>query len=198
MPTCRCSCGTDPAARDSGSDAAVARRTGGRRDCRHRLRAALGRRDRAARPCIIGKRGRRLPLRPARGEGQLVFDAAVAGVGPACPPEEQVQALPGDGWLVRVPANRCPPRPGHHLYDPSRRQPAPVFAFSRTRPATRGRDRAPVQVVSRSSAGPRPADACGGLARRPVLVRGNAVRGGTAAASAGARRGRGGRARPRR
>ena len=71
----------------------------------------------------------------ARVEGQLVFNnlalrlnAALAGLGLACLPEERVRAHLADGRLVRVLADWCPPFPGYHLYYPSRRQPAPAFA----------------------------------------------------------------------
>ena len=71
-----------------------------------------------------------------RVEGQLVFntaglllEAAVAGLGLAYLPEEQVQPYLDDGRLVRVLADWCPPFPGYHLYYPSRRQPTPAFAL---------------------------------------------------------------------
>ena len=71
-----------------------------------------------------------------RVEGQLVFntaglllEAAVAGLGLAYLPEEQVQAHLDDGRLIRVLADWCPPFPGYHLYYPSRRQPTPAFAL---------------------------------------------------------------------
>ena len=70
-----------------------------------------------------------------RVEGQLVFnniamrlDAAVAGLGLAYLPEDQVQPHLADGRLVRALADWCPPFAGYHLYFPTRRQPTPAFA----------------------------------------------------------------------
>jgi DNA-binding transcriptional LysR family regulator len=69
-------------------------------------------------------------------DGQLVFNnvalrlnAALAGLGLAYLPEDQVQAQLAEGRLVRVLADWCPPFPGCHLYYPSRRQPTPAFAL---------------------------------------------------------------------
>ncbi len=69
-------------------------------------------------------------------EGQLVFNnialrlnAALAGLGLAYLPEDQVQADISAGRLVRVLADWCPPFPGYHLYYPSRRQSSPAFAL---------------------------------------------------------------------
>jgi DNA-binding transcriptional LysR family regulator len=77
------------------------------------------------------KRGRELKVRV---EGQLVFnnlalrlDAALAGLGLAYLPEDQVQTHLRDSRLIRVLADWCPPFPGYHLYYPSRRQPTPAF-----------------------------------------------------------------------
>jgi DNA-binding transcriptional LysR family regulator len=71
-----------------------------------------------------------------RVEGQLVFNgtapmlaAALAGFGLAYLPEDNVRAHLGDGRLVRVLGDWCPPYPGYHLYYPSRRQPTPAFAL---------------------------------------------------------------------
>src|SRR5271154_3409659 len=79
------------------------------------------------------KGGRELRVRV---EGQLVFngtaamlDAALAGFGLAYLPEDSVRAHLGDGGLVRVLGDWCPPYPGYHLYYPSRRQPTPAFAL---------------------------------------------------------------------
>jgi DNA-binding transcriptional LysR family regulator len=79
------------------------------------------------------KRGRELKVRV---EGQWVLNsialrlnAALAGVGLAYLPEDQVQAHLADGRLIRVLADWCPPFPGYHLYYPSRRQPTPAFAL---------------------------------------------------------------------
>jgi DNA-binding transcriptional LysR family regulator len=79
------------------------------------------------------KRGRGLKVRV---EGQLVFNnialrlkAALAGLGLAYLPEDQVERHVADGRLVRVLADWCPPFSGYHLYYPSRRHPAPAFAL---------------------------------------------------------------------
>jgi DNA-binding transcriptional LysR family regulator len=77
--------------------------------------------------------GRELRVRV---EGQLAFNAATlilnaaqAGLGLAYLPEEQVRTHLGEGRLVRVLADWCPPFSGYHLYYPSRRQHAPAFAL---------------------------------------------------------------------
>ena len=69
-------------------------------------------------------------------EGQLVFNnialrlsTALAGLGLACLPEDQVHADIAAGRLVRVLADWCPPFSGYHLYYPSRRQSSPAFAL---------------------------------------------------------------------
>jgi len=79
------------------------------------------------------KRGRELKVRV---EGQLVFNnlalrlnAALAGLGLAYLPEDQVQAHLADGRLIRVLDDWCPPFSGYHLYYPSRRQATPAFAL---------------------------------------------------------------------
>ena len=79
------------------------------------------------------KRGRGLKVRV---EGQLVFNntalrlkAALAGLGLAYLPDDQVEKYLADGRLIRVLADWCPPFSGYHLYYPSRRQPAPAFAL---------------------------------------------------------------------
>jgi DNA-binding transcriptional LysR family regulator len=79
------------------------------------------------------KGGRELKVRV---EGQLVFNnialrlnAALAGLGLAYLPEDQVEAHLAKGQLVRVLADWCPPFSGYHLYYPSRRQPTPAFAL---------------------------------------------------------------------
>jgi DNA-binding transcriptional LysR family regulator len=79
------------------------------------------------------KRGRELKVRV---EGQLVFNnialrlnAALAGLGLAYLPEDQVPTYLADGRLVRVLDDWCPPFSGYHLYYPSRRQPPPAFAL---------------------------------------------------------------------
>jgi DNA-binding transcriptional LysR family regulator len=77
------------------------------------------------------KGGRELKVRV---DGQLVFNtielrlkAALAGLGLACLPEEQVSGQLAHGELVRVLADWRPPFSGYHLYYPSRRQPTPAF-----------------------------------------------------------------------
>jgi DNA-binding transcriptional LysR family regulator len=77
------------------------------------------------------KGGRELRVRV---DGQLVFNttdlrlkAALAGLGLACLPEEQVSGQLARGELIRVLADWCPPFSGYHLYYPSRRQPTPAF-----------------------------------------------------------------------
>lgn len=79
------------------------------------------------------KHGRELKVRV---EGQLVFNtgmlsltAALAGLGLAYLPEEQVQEHLKTGELIRVLSDWCPPFAGYHLYYPSRRQPTPAFAL---------------------------------------------------------------------
>src|SRR5882724_1921016 len=79
------------------------------------------------------KRGRELKVRV---DGQLVFNnsalrlnAALAGIGLAYLPEDQVQTHLADGRLIRVLDDWCPPFSGYHLYYPSRRQPTPAFAL---------------------------------------------------------------------
>jgi DNA-binding transcriptional LysR family regulator len=57
----------------------------------------------------------------------LRVKAALAGVGLACLPEEQVSGPLARGELIRVLADWCPPFSGYHLYYPSRRQPTPAF-----------------------------------------------------------------------
>src|SRR5271166_512139 len=69
-------------------------------------------------------------------EGQLAFNnialrlnAALAGLGLAYLPEDQVQRRLAHGELVQVLEDWCPPFSGYHLYYPSRRQPTPAFAL---------------------------------------------------------------------
>jgi DNA-binding transcriptional LysR family regulator len=68
-------------------------------------------------------------------EGKLVFNnlalrlnAAMAGLGLAYLPEDQVQTHIAAGHLSRVLADWCPPFSGYHFYYPSRRQLTPAFA----------------------------------------------------------------------
>ncbi|MEW9573266.1 LysR family transcriptional regulator [Rhodanobacter sp. Si-c] len=86
-------------------------------------------------PWEFEKKGEQLK---ARVEGQLVFnniamrlDAALAGLGLAYLPEDQVQVLVAEGRLIRVLADWCPPFPGYHLYYPSRRQASAAFTLFR-------------------------------------------------------------------
>jgi DNA-binding transcriptional LysR family regulator len=71
-----------------------------------------------------------------RVEGQLVFNtvglivqAALAGMGLACLPQDAVSADIQSGRLLRVLGDWSPPFPGYHLYYPSRRQQSPAFAL---------------------------------------------------------------------
>lgn len=82
-------------------------------------------------PWEFEKGGRELKVRV---EGQLVFnnltlriDAALAGLGLAYLPEDQVAAHLAEGRLVQVLADWCPSFPGYHLYYPSRRYSSPAF-----------------------------------------------------------------------
>jgi DNA-binding transcriptional LysR family regulator len=68
-------------------------------------------------------------------DGQLMFNnlalrlnAAMAGMGLAYLPEDQVLTHIAAGRLIRVLADWCPPFSGYHLYYPSRRQPTSAFA----------------------------------------------------------------------
>ena len=58
-----------------------------------------------------------------------IRQAALDGMGVAYIPHDLVEAAVRDGRLVQVLADWCPPRPGYHLYYPSRRQPSPAFAL---------------------------------------------------------------------
>lgn len=71
-----------------------------------------------------------------RVQGRLVFNAvalirngALEGLGLAHLPVDLVEADLRQGRLERVLTDWCPPRPGYHLYYPSRRQPSPAFAL---------------------------------------------------------------------
>lgn len=59
----------------------------------------------------------------------MIRNASLEGLGLAYLPEDLVEAAIREGRLVRVLADWCPPRPGYHLYYPSRRQPSPAFAL---------------------------------------------------------------------
>ena len=79
------------------------------------------------------RRGRKLNVRV---DGPLIFnttppqvDAAVAGLGVALLPEDEVMPWLVSGKLVRVLEEWCPPFAGYHLYYPTRRQPSPAFSL---------------------------------------------------------------------
>lgn len=81
----------------------------------------------------FARRGRQVKVRV---DGPLIYntsppqvDAAVAGLGVALLPEDEVAAPLADGRLVRVLEEWCPPFDGYHLYYPSRRQASPAFAL---------------------------------------------------------------------
>jgi DNA-binding transcriptional LysR family regulator len=66
-------------------------------------------------------------------DGPLIFntappqvDAALAGLGIAFLPEDEVAAHMEAGRLVRVLLEWCPKFAGYHLCYPSRRQPSPA------------------------------------------------------------------------
>lgn len=79
------------------------------------------------------RRGRKVNVRV---DGPLIFntsppqvDAALAGLGVALLPEDELMAHIVAGRLVRVLEDWCPKFAGYHLYYPSRRQPAPAFSL---------------------------------------------------------------------
>lgn len=81
----------------------------------------------------FARRGKAVNVRV---DGPLVFntsppqvDAAVAGLGIALLPEDEVSSPMADGRLMRVLEDWCPPFAGYHLYYPSRRQPSPAFSL---------------------------------------------------------------------
>jgi DNA-binding transcriptional LysR family regulator len=81
----------------------------------------------------FARRGKALNVRV---DGPLIFntsppqvDAAIAGLGIALLPEDEVSASMADGRLIRVLEDWCPPFAGYHLYYPSRRQPSPAFSL---------------------------------------------------------------------
>jgi len=57
----------------------------------------------------------------------MIVHAALNGLGLACLPDDQFKNLIGEGRLVRVLEDWCPPFPGYHLYYPSRRQSSRAF-----------------------------------------------------------------------
>jgi len=71
-----------------------------------------------------------------RVDGQLIFnttqpqvDAALAGLGIALLPEDELLPHIEAGRLVRLLEDWCPQFEGYHLYYPSRRQPSPAFSL---------------------------------------------------------------------
>ncbi|WP_332609161.1 LysR family transcriptional regulator [Achromobacter sp. ESBL13] len=79
------------------------------------------------------RRGRQVNVRV---DGQLIFntappqvDAALAGLGLALLPEDELMPHIEAGELVRVLEDWCPTFTGYHLYYPSRRQPSPAFSL---------------------------------------------------------------------
>lgn len=71
-----------------------------------------------------------------RVDGPLIFntappqvDAALAGLGIALLPEDELATHIAEGRLLRVLEDWCPPFAGYHLYYPSRRQPSPAFSL---------------------------------------------------------------------
>ncbi len=82
-------------------------------------------------PWEFERAGREVAVRVA---GQVAFsslslirEAALAGLGLAYLPEQEVMADVAAGRMVRVLEGWCEPFPSYHLYYPSRRQPAPAF-----------------------------------------------------------------------
>src|SRR5688572_22017650 len=79
------------------------------------------------------RRGRKVNVRV---DGPLIFntappqvDAALAGLGIALLPEDELMPHIASGKLVRVLEDWCPKFTGYHLYYPSRRQPSPAFSL---------------------------------------------------------------------
>ncbi len=79
------------------------------------------------------KSGREVKVRI---EGRAAFNslsmmqkAALAGLGLAYLPLDQVSTSLKEGLLVQVLADWSPSRPAYHLYYPSRRQQSPAFAL---------------------------------------------------------------------
>jgi DNA-binding transcriptional LysR family regulator len=79
------------------------------------------------------RRGRKVNVRV---DGPLIFntappqvDAALAGLGVALLPEDELMPHITAGRLVRVLEDWCPLFAGYHLYYPNRRQPSPAFSL---------------------------------------------------------------------
>jgi len=58
-----------------------------------------------------------------------MLDAALAGLGLAYLPDDDVRPYLDTGQLIHVLADWCPPYTGYHLYYPSRRQPSTAFTL---------------------------------------------------------------------
>jgi DNA-binding transcriptional LysR family regulator len=110
-------------------------------------------------PWEFEKDGREIKVRV---EGQLVFNnislrlgSALAGLGLAYLPEDQVLGHVKARRLVRVLEDWCDTFPGYHLYYPSRRQPS--TAFSLVLDALRRGSRKPADLAGRRRlSSPRP------------------------------------------
>ena len=81
----------------------------------------------------FARRGKHVNVRV---DGPLIFntsppqvDAALAGLGVALLPEDELASHLSEGSLVRVLEDWCSPFAGYHLYYPSRRQPSPAFSL---------------------------------------------------------------------
>lgn len=79
------------------------------------------------------RRGRKVNVRV---DGQLIFnttqpqvDAALAALGIALLPEDELEPHIESGRLMRVLEDWCAPFGGYQLYYPSRRQPSPAFSL---------------------------------------------------------------------
>jgi DNA-binding transcriptional LysR family regulator len=79
------------------------------------------------------RRGRKINVRV---DGPLIFnttppqvDAALAGLGIALLPEDELMPHIESGKLIRVLEDWCPKFAGYQLYFPSRRQPSPAFSL---------------------------------------------------------------------
>ena len=58
----------------------------------------------------------------------LRLNAALAGLGLAYMPEDQIQRHVHEGRLIRVLEDWCPPFAGYHVYYPSRRHVSPALS----------------------------------------------------------------------
>ncbi len=81
----------------------------------------------------FARRGKAVNVRV---DGPLIFNtsppqvqAAIAGLGIALLPEDEVAPALASGQLLRVLEDWCPPFAGYHLYYSSRRQPSPAFSL---------------------------------------------------------------------